>query len=653
MKKILFLIFYSAFVNFSHAQDAKLIYNNYVTGKRNYDLSHDDFALIKFKQEAGKFPNFKKSSSLEQKIYKLYNRWMNESTLLSNITPKKYEDIVSLFAEWINCNEYNIRPYFQLTEFYRKLYHSSKDEKYLNELNQVYAKMKIKFAYKYDSLYNKKQGFQDEVYQTIIEDYFFLNRFQDCYNQCLEYQQSDTVFFQPVTENNICKNIDKLLLLPILNFKLGKLDESIKLLEKIKNDLESQNVDISNNEKFSYVYKIILFNSQNILTYHDHVFYNHINPGEDFVEKKIDFINSKDLLPINNLSSKIIFQKTGRFYDYFLKGGTNNNKLLWPVFAPLNLENTPDLLTYLNGNEDVVLMIKLGYIKNVIDIENIGNKTKIYFLENFDKKIIGIFDKPKTIDEFKNIKIDYYFFNYELKDSDVIDIYFSRLDNHRGDKNHVVIGQIIKNLTYSKVDISKYDQLQLPNNLNCEKIVQLKRKEEQVKRDNENARIAEQKRQDQVRIAQENSNNVSSNGTQAIAQHKEYIKNELYKVGGLAAMFGDSESDREFNIMVSSLEGKLNRTLNKQDYDYIKTVMNEVVAEQKFINNVDKSIENVTLVCKWCNKSYYAKNGWVVKDKCDMQSQTYMFGMYGYSNEFCSQKHLSEWLCANKGCKCH
>lgn len=152
--------------------------------------------------------------------------------------------------------------------------------------------------------------------------------------------------------------------------------------------------------------------------------------------------------------------------------------------------------------------------------------------------------------------------------------------------------------------------------------------------------------------AKEITSSVSSNGTQGIAQYREYIKNELYKIGGLTVMFGNSEAEKEFYVMSSYLEAKLNRTLIKQDYDFITSVKNEVIAEQKYINKVDKSIEKVTLVCKWCNKSYLAKNGWVVKDNCDMQSQRYMFGMYGYTNEFCTQQHVAEWLCANKGCKC-
>lgn len=173
--------------------------------------------------------------------------------------------------------------------------------------------------------------------------------------------------------------------------------------------------------------------------------------------------------------------------------------------------------------------------------------------------------------------------------------------------------------------------------------------------DSEN-REAEEKRQEQLSIAEEKkhreSNEISSSNND-ISPYREYIKNKLYAIGGLTVMFGSDEAEKEFYVMSSYLEDKLNRTLTKQDYDFITTVKNEVIAEQKYLNKVNKSIENVTLVCKWCNESYFAKNGWVVKDNCDMQSQKYMYGLYGYSNEFCSQQHLSKWLCANKGCKCH
>jgi hypothetical protein len=73
------------------------------------------------------------------------------------------------------------------------------------------------------------------------------------------------------------------------------------------------------------------------------------------------------------------------------------------------------------------------------------------------------------------------------------------------------------------------------------------------------------------------------------------------------------------------------------------------VPNSNSVNNVStkkKSGEDV-LKCKWCNMNYFPKNGWVIKndERCEVQSQEYMFGVWGYTDEFCSQK------CAVESCR--
>ena len=670
MKKLLLLlVLYLIVVNVSNAQDIntkemKQLYKAHLSG-RKYPNNYDYYSIIRLKEETGKFPNLKLSSSLKNKIYELYNMYMNEKYLLSEITPKKYEKIVDLYSQLLACNEYDLDSYLKVTEFYNKMYKVSKDEKYLKELIPLYSKMKTNFAGKVDSDNRGKFCFHDEVYQQIIVNYFKIRKYEECYNQCIEYQKTQTDFFIPRIENNQCPNLHNLLLIPILEYYLGNVNDSFSDIEKIRTQLDLQNINAQLDLGFNYVYRVILFRKQNILAYNNSVFHNYRYLHQDFFEKKIDFVNSTDLLPINNLSAKITYLKTSNsnsndlnhLFESFLKDGTNDERVLWPVFAALNLKNTPNLMSFLNDERDIKLLLELGYLENIIDVENVDGKTKVYFLSDFNQRIIGIFELPNSTEGYKNIPISYYRFEYTLLDCDAVEFsLFTRTLEIR----QINIGQGITNLTYTKIDGSLLASLNLPSTLKCDQIVELKRKEEQVKRDIENARIAEQKRQEELRIASENSNNVSQSNTNSlqgtnndISQYREYIKTELYRLFGIKAMFGESEYDKQSNLFGASLEAKLNRKLNPNDWKYIETILKEMTAEQELLNRANKKAESTVLVCIWCNSKYIAKNGWVVDNDCDIDSQEYRFGAYGYTNGFCNQKHASEWLCVNKGCRCH
>ena len=528
MKTTLFFIVLFSSISFLQAQkqieDAKLEYKLYLSKTGPYRMREDgnykalkpeEFAVVMYKKETGKFPNLKKQQSIEIDINDLYSKNEPENNLLNKITPVKFEKISGLFSELIECNQYNFFSYLSAINFYSKLYRVSKDEKYLKQIEPLYIKMKSNFAFKFDDLYQINQGFQDDVYQEIIENNFFTSQYEVAYKYCIEYLNTQTQFFKPLIENNKCENTDQLLLIPVLEYKLGRFDDSFKSISRLKDELIVKNVNPFQDLNFYYVYNLISFKIQNILTYDNNLFYNYTYGKQGFTEKDIDFVNSKNILPITNLSAKIVysrlkgesnFKNSGNAFDLFLKESMNSKLIFWPVFCPLDLKNTPNLFSFLEGNDDVKLLFELGFLKNIIDIEKINGTTKIYFLEDFDRKIIGTFDIPKNMEGYKKIKITYFYFNFNYVGSDDLKFYIKKTRD-RYTRNYssinVVLGKNIKNLEFSKIDDSACASLQLSNLLTCDKIYEIKIKQEQTRRELENIRLAEEKRQEQLRIEED------------------------------------------------------------------------------------------------------------------------------------------------------
>jgi hypothetical protein len=543
MKKILLLIFHIIVFSFSYSQDAKWAkeaYNQYLVDGKKYsswygDL-HNQYATIRLKEETGKFPNYKKIKSIKEKISKMWDEFTPPFIASKEgiiFYEGNYEKITQLYLELIEMDRYNIKWYNELSQFYiwisyrhiqkgMQEYQLIIDERYLEPLPKLYSEMKKNFEY-----------FNDEVYQKTIKDYYKLGKYENCYAECLEYQTKNQNYFvlgdiiskedfSQLDNNDLSKlshKMDNIIFLSLLEYKLGHINKSYERIEELKKQLKSRNFDLtklvrlgSTYSEFIKVSDLVCYKKNNTYPLTESSFSSY-EKNKKFVENKIDFNTPSNIIPINNFSSRVEFLKANHelglnnnnCFDMFLKSGWNDNNYwvpnyMWPSFSAINTINTPNLFSYLADQKDIQLLLENKYIDNIIDFENINGNLKVYYLADSEHNIIAVIDLPKNASSYNSIQINYYSFKYVFEDSPI---------NKLGNINY----QRIKNIEYTKLEQSLMVNLNLPSSMNCDKIVQLKRKEEQVKKDNENARIAEQKRQEQVRISQENSNNVSSNST--------------------------------------------------------------------------------------------------------------------------------------------
>jgi hypothetical protein len=513
----------------SNAQDAKWakeVYNQYLKNGKNYSVRYENtkevYRTVRFMEETGKFPNYKKINSLKEKVSILWDKYARiYSKQEFDKYEKNYDKIVQLYSELIEQDKFNLEWYYELSEFY--IFISlcenisvpvglTKNENYLQPLSKLYSTMKTNFDY-----------FRDDVYQKIIKDYYKISKYEECYSECIEYQSKNQNYYalgEEIKSDDLIKNelsifhtkLENIVFLSSLEFKLGKINQSYERLENTKATMLSKKFDFSNFLRYNnYNGFIKLFDLVSYRVNYSHplstTLFSSYSKNKKFIDNKIDFDTPSNIIPINNFSSRIQFLKAHKeldlninnSFDLFLKRGWSDNdmssnfwypKYMWPSFSAINTINTPELFSYLVDQKDIQLLLENKYIDNIIDFENINGNIKVYYLANREQNVIGVFELPKNAAGFSNIQINYYSFNYVFESSTTYRI--GRIDY-----------EVIKNIEYSKLENVKLANLNLPLSLNCDKIAQLKRKEEQEKRDKDNARIAEEKRQEQLRIAEE------------------------------------------------------------------------------------------------------------------------------------------------------
>jgi hypothetical protein len=556
MKKIILFILNLLFVSFINAQDAKWakeLHNIFLIEGKNYyhpkngnfeyggdkkyfykggSYTPDEYATIKLKEETGKFPNYTKINSLKEDVSKLWNEYSNPISSKQGLDffEKNYNEIVGYYNELLELDKYNLKWYNELVDFHiyislagidestLKQKQLTKNEKYLEPLNSLFKTMKINFT-----------QFNDAVYTRITGCFYNLGKYQESYDNYIEFKGIKGENFD--INENIEKNLNSCLILCLLEYKLGLTDKYLNQLNEIKSILLSKKIELNKFPNFMKLLELGSYDLYGASPFHPTYF---SSPNNQFKAKKIDFEKIVDLVPINNFSSRILFSTVhnqlssgiDNCFDSYLKGYTNggvyfiSTDYLWPSFSPLTIENTPNLINYLNQEKYIALLLTNRYIDNIIHFENLGGVTKVFFMANKEHKVIGVFDLPKNSEGFNKIMVNYYTFNHTFHQNQYIKIEIPHEilgdSRYRHSKTFFHFNyETIKTISYSRVESSMLTELNLPLSISCEKIVQLKLKEEKEQLEKEKIRLAEEQRQEQLRLDEEIKKNQSATNNTA------------------------------------------------------------------------------------------------------------------------------------------
>ena len=482
--------------------------------------SPTEYATIKLKEETGKFPKYKKINSLQEELIKFwdgnYNPWdgnynpINSKNL--DYVEENYEKILSYYSDLIELDKYNLMLYHQLINFHMNIYLAVYDE---SSLKQKQLVRNEKYLEPLDSLFkvlkNNFKIYNDAIYMRIIGCYYNLGKYQESYKTFLEYKEIKGDNFS--MNENIEKNLNHLLLLCLLEFKQGQTDKCVNRLNEIKNVFISKNIDLSKYKHFTKLLELSMYKSSDTYPFEPTYF---TSANKKFTDKKIDFENVSNLIPVNNLSSRILYgnmhnvinSDLDKCFDTYLNGYSNGGFYyiltdnMWPSFSSLTIENTPNLLDYLNQEKDIKRLLEYRYIDNIIHFENIGGITKVIFMANKENKVIGVFDIPKKSDSYYKIQVNYYSFNHKMKQNTIRDItveishlLFPSLSSVNPDflKSTAFSTKYesIENITYSKADVSLITNLNLPEFINCEKIAENAKNNIQELTESQKAQLAQ------------------------------------------------------------------------------------------------------------------------------------------------------------------
>jgi hypothetical protein len=351
--------------------------------------------------------------------------------------------------------------------------------------------------------------------------------------------------------------------------------------------------------------------------------------------KKIDFINSTGLVPLDNLSSQVIYSNFHSipkddisivFSKFLTKGLKNGNE--WPAFSPLTFLNTTNLEEVLAYQTDVLLLLKNNCLPNIIHFENISGKLKVYYLADSVNSVLGIIDLPESPGGYRNIPVSY----YNFKMTKITD-------------KGLWMGEILEQVTYNKLDKSSIEKYALPESLKCEKIYNLKVEQQRKKQEEteKQRRIEEERKQreeeERIRISQETNSLLTG-------KYDRQIENTAGEILSASIFFGKEKKESVLIESTKKLEYEIGHPLTQEEYTYFITKMTayiEKLAESMSIaNSITSEIANqsnkvkVSGTSQWKYKCVRAKCNNIV----DQQKTVYYWEKFGSDND-CQHKSLS------------
>jgi hypothetical protein len=187
-------------------------------------------------------------------------------------------------------------------------------------------------------------------------------------------------------------------------------------------------------------------------------------------------------------------------------------------------------------------------------------------------------------------------------------------------------------------------------------IIKAKQVREVYLKKQEEIRLAEERKREKIRQEQEAIRLEQEN---PISNHHSYIKNRLYEYISVKMILkNEQEANKVLEKMIENLEKyDIKRKMTKRDEIYLEKVMQEIGAEQGFLADTNKKMQNSSRVekCIWCGNKYNSVEGWDISDdnNCKLIEQKYVELTYGnMGNMYCSQKCAKCSCLSKKGINC-
>jgi hypothetical protein len=279
-----------------------------------------------------------------------------------------------------------------------------------------------------------------------------------------------------------------------------------------------------------------------------------------------------NFLPVNDISAS---------FNLFLTKGNKNGRL-WPLFSALTIENTNNLFEILNNEKDIILLIENNYIPNIVHIENVNDFTKVYFIANQEKNILGVFDMPKFAEGFKKIPLSYYFFETIFKTN------VNDFSSHKK-------GEVLEDISYKKLDENTIQQNKLQGTINCDKLYNIKIEQEKNRQlELEKIRKLEElkkqrQEEERIKISQEQNSLLSG-------KYDKKIENISSELASAEIYLGKEYRIKKTKELIKELENEIGHPLTKAEEDYFikksTQFLNKLAAGFELLNQMNTQSNN-------------------------------------------------------------